>query len=159
MSQTARFLITLPLTFILCSCTSKLPYEGKSLDQLQAMLKEDDPKVQAQGAYGLSLDRDKAQAAVPALIEAMQSKHVIVREKAARALGSAGPEAAGAVPVLIQALEDANWTVQRQAALALGEIGPKAATAVAALENLSNSTDKPVQEAARQALRKIQPGE
>jgi HEAT repeat protein len=157
MSEKHRMLIALPLALFLCSCGSRLPYEGKSLEQLQAMLKEDDPKVQAQGAYGLSLDRDKARQAVPALIDAMKSKHVIVREKAARALGSAGPDAASAVPVLIRALEDPNWTVQRQAALALGEMGSKAEKAVAALQNLSNTSDKPVQQAARQALRKIEP--
>jgi HEAT repeat protein len=156
MCATARILLVLPLALFFSSCSSRLPYEGKSLAQLQKMLKDSDPKVQAQGAYGLSLDHDMAQEAVPALIEAMQSKHAIVREKAARALATAGPDAAAAVPVLIGALEDSAWTVQRQAALALGKIGPKAETAIPALQNLSEAPNKPLQQAVQQALRRIE---
>jgi HEAT repeat protein len=156
MCRSVRCLAALPLMLALASCSSRLPYEGKTQHELERMLKDDDPKVQAQGAYGLSLDRAKASAAAPALIEAMNSPHASVREKAARALAAAGPAAAAAVPALMNALEDPDWTVQRQAALALGEIGSAAAPAVPALEELGNSTDKPVREAARQALAKIE---
>src|SRR5205809_7817803 len=97
MATTPRLLLFLPLVVALCSCGRKLPQEKKSLDRLEAMLKDDDPKVQAQGAYGLSLDRDKSRAAIPALIDALRSKHAPVRQYAAPGLATAGPAAVRAV--------------------------------------------------------------
>jgi HEAT repeat protein len=150
-------LFVLPLSFVLGSCSSRLPYEGKTREQLEAMLKDDDPKVQAQGAYGLSMDPEMARDAVPALIEALLSPHALVREKAARALASAGPGAVAAVPALTEALHDSEWTVQRQAALALGEVGPQAVAAVPALKALEQSSQRVLRDAALQALEKIAP--
>src|SRR5262245_6299677 len=118
------------------ACGGQPPYQGKSVAALEAMLHDSDPAVQAQGAFGLSLQGAEAQAAVRSLRSALESPHVAVREKAALALGQVGPGARDAVPALIAALADTEWTVRRQAALALGNIGADAQLAVPALEKL-----------------------
>ena len=119
MSRKARLLAALALAAALGGCRSKLPYEDKSEADLERMLRDPDPKVQAQAAYGISLNADAARRLVPELTAALNSKDTLVREGAARALAKAGPQAGTAVPALTTALADPAWTVQRQAALAL----------------------------------------
>ena len=92
-----------------------------------------------------------------ALIGALGSPNVLVRESGARALGQIGPEARSAVPGLTAALRDPEWTVRRHAALALGMIGPPARSALPALEGLGRDASRPVREAARGAVTKIRP--
>src|SRR5689334_9233719 len=111
---------------ILSGCGSKAPYEGKSIRQLENMLKSAHPAVQAQGAFGLSRFGAEARTAVPALVEALKSPHALVRQNAALALGQIGPEAAEAVPALVELLRDPEWAVRRQAALSLGQMGAAA---------------------------------
>jgi HEAT repeat protein len=151
-------LLAFMLVVGVCSCGKKPPYENKSAAELEAMLRDDDPKVQAQGAYGLSLDRSQARQAVPELIKSLKSKDALVRQHAALALGRAGPDASSAVPALIAALEDSSWPVQRQAILALGAIGAKAHPAVETLTSLSNEGNRAIRAAAQKALRQINPG-
>ncbi len=136
------------------ACRSRAPYEGRSPAQLERMLHDPKPAVQAQGAYGLSLLGAQAKDAVPALINALRGE-TLVRQNAALALGSMGPEARDAVPALTQLLADPEWTVRRQAALSLGEIGSEARTAVPALEKLTHERDSLVRKAAQDALAKI----
>src|SRR5919201_1470415 len=155
MSRSSRLVVFAALLTGLAGCRARPPYEGKSIPQLERMLQDADPRVQAQGAYGLSLHGPEARAAVPALIEALK-KEVSVRQYAARALGEIGPEARDAVPALMEALHDPEWTVRRQAALALGRIGPEARAAVAALLKLRQDRDHLVRKAAQEALTKIQ---
>jgi HEAT repeat protein len=136
-------------------CRGRPPYEGRSVAELERMLRSDDPGVQLQGAHGLSLLGPEARDAVPALAEALKGSDSRVRQSAARALGAIGAEARDAVPALAGVLEDADWTVQRQAALALGEIGPPARSAAAALGKLGRSGAPLVRQAARGALQKV----
>jgi HEAT repeat protein len=136
------------------SCGTKPPYEGKSLAQLENMLKSPDPNTEVQGAYGLSLLGAEASPAVPTLSERLHSPHTLVRQNAAFALGKIGPPAQAAVPDLVRTLHDPEWTIRRQAALALGEIGPAARSAVADLKKLRG--DLPVvRQAAADSLAKI----
>lgn len=72
-------------------------------------------------------------AAVPALMQALDSKEPYVRERAAQAFARMGPEASAAVPALTRALRDGDPDVRRAAARALGQIGPAAETAIPAL--------------------------
>jgi HEAT repeat protein len=141
-----------------CSCRSQLPYEGKSVAEVEQMLQDERPDVQAQGAYACYQDADKARQLVPALTAALKSPNGLVRQYAAQALGKAGPEAATAVPVLTAALKDSRWKVQQEAAVALGKIGAAAKPAVPALTRLSGDThlDRVVREAAKKALQQIQ---
>jgi HEAT repeat protein len=156
MHRTATIWAALALALALSACSSKLPYEGKSVAELEKMLKDEDPKVQARGAFGAGREPDKARQLVPALRGALASKDALVREYAAQALGQAGPGAAEAVAALTAALSDPEWTVQRQAALALGKIGSRAQSAVPALEKLTNHSSQPLRAAVEQALKQIQ---
>jgi HEAT repeat protein len=160
MRETASALVLVGLAVLalaIGACRSKLPYEGKGVIELERMLADPDPAVQARGAYGLGQHGAEARAAVPALAGALQSQHALVREYAAQALGRVGPDAAPAVSRLAVMLEDREWTVRRQAALALGKIGPSARSALPALEKLSRDAHRPVRVAAREAIKGIRP--
>jgi HEAT repeat protein len=135
------------------ACNSK-PYEGKSVSELEQMLRNPDPAVQAQGAFGLSQMGPAAREAVPALVECLK-KESIVRQKAALALGAIGEDASESVPALAELLRDPEWTVRRQAAMALGRIGPAAGKALPELERLKLDPDTLVRKAAAEALRRV----
>jgi HEAT repeat protein len=146
------------LAALLVGCGGGRPsFEGKSVEELKAMLADADPKVQAQGAYGLGQKGREAAAAVPGLVKALASNDAQVRQYAARALGRIGPEARAAVPALAEALRAPPWMVQRQAAVALGEIGPDAKSALPALKKLRDDENRPLREAVREAIKKIGP--
>jgi HEAT repeat protein len=137
-------------------CSSRPPYQGRSVAELERMLGDPDAKVQTQGAYGLGLLGEKAVQAVPALAKALKAKDVLVRQQAAGALGQVGPGAAEAVPALIEALADPEWTVRRQAAVTLGRIGlPARPAAEAALERCTRDAHNLVRKAAQEALAKV----
>jgi HEAT repeat protein len=136
------------------ACRGKAPYEGKSVAELERMLRDPDPAVQTQGAFGLSRVGAEALPAVPALTEALKSPQSIVRQNAALALGQIGPEAKDAVPALTAVLRDREWAVRRQVVVALGQIGPDARSA-AAVEKLRQDPDSLVRKAAAEALKKI----
>src|SRR5215472_16633891 len=99
-----------------CSGKTRLPHEGKSVAELQRMLEDADPAVQAQGALGLSQHGAEAGAAVERLAELLASPDAVVRQHAALALGKIGSEARAAVPALIKGLSDGEWAVRRQTA-------------------------------------------
>src|SRR5262245_58247723 len=100
MCRGASYLALTALALAAAACGSQRPYEGKSVAELEEMLADADPAVQAQGAHGLGLHGAEARTAVPALGGALGSPHVHVREAAARSLGQIGPEARSAVPAL-----------------------------------------------------------
>jgi HEAT repeat protein len=150
-----RPIIFFTLIVTAVACGRKPPYDGKSVAELEGMLRDVDPAVQAQGAFGLSRLGAEARGAVPALIEAL-SKDGLVRQHAALALGQIGPDAKAAVPALTDALHAPEWAVRRQAALALGHIGPDARTAIPALKKLSSDPHQLVRKSGQEALGKIQ---
>src|SRR5579872_6789141 len=84
--------LVIGLFLALPGCAKKPPYQGRSVDELRQMLADPDPKVQAQGAIGLSRLGPEAAPAVPALIDALKSPNAYVRQQAALALGKVGPE-------------------------------------------------------------------
>src|SRR5437660_1653899 len=77
---------------LLAGCKAKPPFEGKSVAELQGMLRSGDADVQVQGAFGLSRLGPEAKAAVPALADALKTPAASVREAAASALGHIGPD-------------------------------------------------------------------
>ncbi len=141
------------LLALLCGCGRKPPYEGRSVAELEAMLSDPSPTVQAQAAYGLSRHRAEARPALPALTRALHSPNGLVRQQSALALGEIGAEEA--VPGLIEALRDSDWSVRRQAALALGQIGPPALAAEKELARCQRDRSSLVRKAAEKALAKI----
>jgi HEAT repeat protein len=139
---------------LLAGCgRGKPPYEGKSVAELERMLDDPSPTVQAQGAFGLGRHGAEARPAAPALVRALKSPDALVRQQAAVALGQVGAEEA--VPALAEALRDAEWSVRRQAAVALGQIGPPARSAEAGLRKCERDPNTVVRKAAREALGKI----
>jgi HEAT repeat protein len=146
----------LVVVVLLAGCSSRPPYQGRSVADLERMLGNSDPKVQMQGAYGLGLLGTKAAASVPSLAKALKANDALVRQQAAGALGQIGVAAEEAVPALVEALVDAEWTVRRQAAVALGRIGPRALRAAeAALKRCQSDSNNLVRKAAREALAKL----
>jgi hypothetical protein len=148
--------VWLLLALVPLGCSRKPPYEGRSVVELERMLDDPDPTVQAQGAFGLSRHGAEARPALPALTRALTSPNALVRQQAALALGETG--SAEAVPELTAALRDAEWAVRRQAAVALGQIGPPAATAEPELRRCRNDRSTIVRKAAAEALSKIKGG-
>lgn len=99
-----------------------------------------------------------AQAAVPALIEAMKSDNEEFRRDVHLALAAIGPAAAPAVPALTAVLSDEkSEAVQPSAAFALGRIGPAAKGAVPVLRQKLAGAKPLVKLASAWALRKIAP--
>src|ERR1700686_644193 len=100
-----RVITLLILVLALSGCGTRAPYEGKSALELEGMLTDPNPAVQAQGAHGLSLLAAEAKPAVPALIQVLSKGEPVAQEQAALALGKIGPEARAAVPALTEALK------------------------------------------------------
>lgn len=128
-----------------------------------AALSAADPVARARAACVLASMGDHAEAAVPALLQALTDTTPIEAFachqtasspglEAARALGAIGSTAA--VEPLLQALRSANRDVRRNAALALGRIRDPRATdpLIAALRD----EDALVREQAARALGRIQ---
>ena len=109
-----------------------------------------DVRVLAAGALG-SIG---SEAAVPALIQALQDQYSDVRNNATGALGRIGKDA---VPALIQALQDQNLEVRFRAAYALRQIGTSEAikAAVSALMQLFRHQNKYVRVDAAGSLGQI----
>lgn len=122
--------------------------------ELTTMLESGDPQVQMEAAQWVVSLGPKAAETTPALIAALKSRHMTVRQNAALALGHVGPDAAAtAVPALTKALEDPETSVRQVAAETLGKIGPAARSAIPALEKLAARPDNC--NAAPHALKKI----
>jgi HEAT repeat protein len=140
----------------LLGCQGKRPpYENKSVEELERMLHDPSPAIQAQGAFGLSQVGEQAVPAVPALAEALTSNESQVRQNAALALGRIGPQAKAAVLPLTEALRDNDWPVRRQAAIALGRLREDAKPALPGLEKLTADGNTQVRKAAREAIAEI----
>src|SRR5436309_2371335 len=92
-----------------------------------------DPFQRVHAAMVLGLMGEQAQAAIPALIDALRDEDVRVRRMITAALGEIGPPSRTGVPVLVHCLRDRNEVVRRRAALALSEMGPAARAAVPGL--------------------------
>lgn len=87
----------------------------------------------------------KADAAVPALLQALKNSEPRVRHEAARALKRIGP-GPDAIPALVDALGDSRKRVVREAALALGTMGPQAKPAGPVLVNVLKGNVSPERE-------------
>ena len=74
--------------------------------------------------------------ALPALIEALESKNAPTRARAVRAIGMMEESDPQAIEALSTALRDPDASVREQAARALGHIGPPARAAVPELIEL-----------------------
>ena len=98
-----------------------------------------------------------AKAAVPALIQAVQSGDPLARHEALLALGAIGPASKAAVPAAVKALQDLDPNVRYSACYALGKIGPPAMAAKAPLQQVLADSDPFLSLVAAWALARIDP--
>ncbi len=125
---------------------------------LTQVLTNASPKVRSAAVISLAMLSSNAQAAVPALVERLESdKDNRVRAAAARALGHIGTGREVAVPALIKHLSDAVPIVRIQAAQALGKFGKQAQDAVPTLVKTMNDEILTVRDSAAAALKEIDP--
>ena len=124
------------LLLILGCGESTAPYADKSVDELVEMLDSSDPDRQVQGAFGLSLLKQKAKPAIPSLLKHVESPHPTVRQNVALALGQIQSAEPRVVAVLSQLTNDPKWQVRRQAALSLGNLGPQAKVVIPKLKGM-----------------------
>ena len=80
-----------------------------------------------------------------------------IREAAALALASIGPEAKDSAVVVEELFKDNEGRVRRAAAMAVGAMGPDVGRTIPALKGLLKDRDGRVREAAAQSLEKIEP--
>jgi len=106
----------------------------KRLSEWMRLLTDETPKVRWTAAQSLGRIGRPANAALPALVEALKDKHTYVRKSAARALPRIGPQAKD-VSLLIASFKSQLGANERGGvAEALGQIGPEAKDALSALK-------------------------
>src|SRR5437588_12265049 len=88
---------------------------GADLGYWLQSLRVADPFQRVHAAMVLGLMGEHAQAAVPALVDAMRDEDPQVRRMVMAALGEIGPAARTAVPALANALRDRSEAVRRRA--------------------------------------------
>jgi len=131
---------------------------------VEALADEKFPLSRAMCAYSAHPEHPAATAlvnigpsAIPALIEALRSKHASVRRHAADALWFFGPEAKSAATALIAAVRDENKDVREQAVRALASVEQQAKIIGPALLLASRDSDRDVRIAAIYAMEDIEP--
>jgi hypothetical protein len=134
---------------------------------------QDDPQINAWITYvkdravdvekrvaaidGLGKAGPKAQAAVPALLEALADPDAMVRSAAAFSLGFIHSDAPAVVPALTRALADTDKFVRSAAANGLEFFGPQARDAVPELTRALDDAFAPTRSAAARALTMVGP--
>src|SRR5260370_38008711 len=117
-----KLLTTVSLALLLAGCRQEASFQGKSVTQWRAELKDRDPEVRYAAAAALGNIGAKAGAAVPDLTEALKDPNDMVRARVVTTLWSLGSAAKDTVPDLIAALQDKNAEVRLNAAGALGSL-------------------------------------
>jgi HEAT repeat protein len=116
------------------------------------------PKVRSAAVISLSMLSSNAQAAVPALVERLESdKDNRVRALAANVLGGIRSEPVVAVPALVKHLSGPDTNIRVEAALALGKFGRQAQEAVPALVKTMKDENLNIRSVAAAALKEIDP--
>jgi HEAT repeat protein len=116
------------------------------------------PHVRSAAIISLGMLRSDAQAAVPALVERLESyKDNRVRACAVEALGRIGKEPELVVPALVKHLSNADPSIRTQAALALAKFGREAQRAVPMLLKTMRDENVTVRDATAAALKEIDP--
>jgi HEAT repeat protein len=125
-----------------------------------AALKHEDQWTRWRAAGLLGAFGADAKTAVPALIEALETRHGLdwgFQVSAAAALGMMGPEAKEAVPALIRTLQSGEPGLRSSAGFALSRIGPDAKSAVPSLLRALQDQNEEVRHNAKKALEQIDP--
>lgn len=145
--------LVLGMMMLICGCGPSEP-QPPTIAELIATLQKGEQKEQIEALRWINQLGAKAAETKAALVEALKSPHLSVRQGAARTLGQLAPQATDAIPALIGALKDPEPSVQQAAADSLGQFGSAASAAIPQLEKLSVSSTDPCN-AAPIALKKI----
>lgn len=134
------------------------PESKVAVPQLIKLLKDPSDQVRESAADAIArLDPGSAQVVVASLTEDLKHEKPEFRGRAARALGSFGPEAKSATPQLANMLKTEEYTWRYAIVLTLEKIGPGAREAVPALRDVLNDRLGYIRLAAAVALLKIAP--
>ena len=98
-----------------------------------------------------------AEAAIPALLNALSDPETYVRTEAAPALTHLHQQLDIVIPALVKNMKDSDATVRRMTAFAIGELGTDGKPAVPALISLLNDEDASVRSWSGDALKKVDP--
>ncbi len=126
---------------------------------------KEDPRLRSRAAWGIYQMRAKAAPAVPALLEALDTRDVTdpavarnIRLAVLNAFFGVGPGAKDAVPMLIEVAQSPKYHPEerRYAVSALGKIGPAAQEAIPLLTRITvEKTDPGLKQAAQWALQQL----
>ena len=130
-------------------CLGEARY-APAVPRLTELLRQADPGTRYLAAKALGQIGDEAEAALPALLDALRDHDMFLRAAITGALIKIGPPA---VPGLTRALFDPSSAVKRAACKALGRIG--SARAVPALKFSLRDGNGGVRKLAREALERI----
>ena len=126
-----------------------------AVDALQAALKDSCEHVRDNAAEALGDLGNKAESAVPALVETLADASGSVRSHTIEALGTTSQSSSLAVPGLVKTLEDPHDGARRSAVFALARIGPNATEAVEGLQNVLFDENRYIRGDAVHALYRI----
>ena len=127
-----------------------------AVDSLRDALKDSCEHVRDNAAEALGDLGNKAESAVPALVETLASDASgSVRSHTVEALGTTSQSSSIAVPSLVKALEDPHDGVRRNVGFALARIGQNATEAVEALKNVLFDENRYIRGDAFHALHRI----
>ena len=126
-----------------------------AVEPLRDALKDSREYVRDNAAEALGDLGNKAEPAVPALVENLADTSGSVRSHTIEALGTTSQSSSIAVPGLVKALEDENGGVRQGAAFALARIGENAVDAVEGLQNVLFDANRYVRGDAVHALYRI----
>src|SRR5262245_48994380 len=101
-------------------------YQGKTIKEWTAALKNSDPRLRLQAVIALGEAGMEATPAIDGLAKLLKDAYPLVRRASANVLASLGESAAPAVPALVSALRDTDAGVRYYASQALSEMGAKA---------------------------------
>ena len=132
---------------------------SKKIQEMIERLDSSEASERASAARSLGSRKEYALAAVPKLIELLQTDENDVRVAAAEALGDIGPKGAKtAVPALMKSAKEDKWPKVRSASLsALGEMREAGKPAIPLLREALKDPDGFIAQAARNALFRVQP--
>jgi len=126
---------------------------------LLALKSEDDQArasaAQLLGKQPVATDADLAKLVVPALVESLNDRSVLVRRNAARSLAAYKDAGEQTLAPLTAAVADRDNYVRGAAAQALAALGPQAAPAIPALSKALRDPDHEVRMEATKALQMI----
>ncbi|NMB74644.1 MAG: HEAT repeat domain-containing protein [Myxococcales bacterium] len=140
---------------LLCACNKEPELDGRPVSEWISLLRHDDWSVQGQ-AISVLVRLDSA--AVPFLVEALQSRDPSVRRGAVTALGRIGPHAAPARdPLLRRIAREEVAPIRARILEALSAIDPGAAEVRQEFNKRLRDREEEVREAARRALESLEP--